>query len=150
MYFIIFLIYQSWCFKVCNKLNRFFLKRSHSIKPLRNFFITHLTNSTYLALNDLSYERFQDGVSWNSFNFVLLFIKRLGTQTKQKQKADSNIQGDLVIYKPEDSQIEQVYLRILIYILLNILQDRRKLSRTHARFKKFFFKVNVILCWWYG
>lgn len=80
-------------------------------------------------------------------SIVLLFIKRLVTQTKQKQKADCNIQGDIVIYKPEDSQIEQVYLRIFIYILLNILQDRRKLSRTHARFKKFFFKLNVVLCW---
>ena len=55
------------------------------------FFITHLTNSIDLAMNNLCYECSEDGVFW-IVPVVFLVIKKLGAQTKLKQKTDYNIQ----------------------------------------------------------
>ena len=72
------------------------------------FFITHLTSSIDLAMNDLCFEYCQDGVCLNSFNWVFVHKEvRCTNKTEVKDGLQYThkallLPGDIIIYTPED------------------------------------------------
>ena len=77
--------------------------RNHTVTQ---FFITQLTNSIYLAKNDLCYECSQNGVGLNSFDCVFVHKEvRWTNKTKIEyvlQYANKKLllPGEIIIYTP--------------------------------------------------
>ena len=69
-----------------NKLNCFFLERSRNQTVTLFFKRTYQRNSFDLAINDLCYEYFQDGVCFSSFDRVFVHKQvRITNETKIAQ-----------------------------------------------------------------
>ena len=72
------------------------------------FFITHLTSSIDIAMNDLCYECSKDGVCLNSFDCVFVHKEvRCKNKTKMKdglQYTNKKLsqQSDIIMYAPEE------------------------------------------------
>ena len=80
----------------------------HAVKSLRNFFITHLTNSIDFAINYICYECCQDGICLNSFDCVFVH-KEISCTNKtgikdglQYTNKKQSLAGDIIIYEPEE------------------------------------------------
>ena len=79
-----------------------------AVKPLRNFFITHLANLIDFAINDICYQCSQDRVCLNSFDCV--FVHKEISCTNKTEIKDGlqytnkrqSLPSDIIIYEPEE------------------------------------------------